>query len=657
MTVSASKQVTIPQAMDIAISHHKRGELEEAEKIYKQVIAAVPNQSDAMQLLGLIESKRGNNEKAISFIKQALSFVPNEHVYLSNLGNVYMGMGKYREAEEALQEAISINPNYHESLYNLATVYFRKGMWRESEEFFRRDIKVKPDCVESYCMLANIAMQIGGFPELIPEMLTALKYAPTHPDVLYNLGIAYRDKNELEQAISYLEKSYASRADTVVLDYMMNCKHRICDWSMDHKIRGELIEKVAYQNKGVLSPLTPHLSPVEITPEEQYLIVKRYTDKEVLEKGKTIIESVKFTHNRKRKGKIRIGYVSADVYNHAVMHLISGLFALHDRRKFEVYMYSLRHKDDFYLRRVQNTVDQFVDLRNKNDVEAANIIYNDEIDILIDLNGFTKGARTRIFAMRPAPVQVNYLGFPGTMGADFMDYIIADKFVITPEAAPHFAEKIIYMPHAYQANDREQQIADKIPTRAECGLPEEGFVFCCFNNTFKFEPMTFSVWMKILKRVKNSVLWVLESNNVAVGNLRKEAEKRGVDGNRIIFAKNIDKPEHLARMANAGLFLDTYFYNAHTTASDALWAGLPLITVPGKNFAQRVAGSLLMATNMPELICKDFAEYEEMAVELATNAEKYKAIKKKLWDNRLTCPLFDTNQFARDLEKAFEGII
>jgi hypothetical protein len=304
--------------------------------------------------------------------------------------------------------------------------------------------------------------------------------------------------------------------------------------------------------------------------------------------------------------------------------------------------------------RVSAAFDQFLDVRLKSDKEIAELSREMGIDIAVDLKGFTQDQRLGIFSYRAAPIQVSYLGYPGTMAAPYIDYLIADRTLIPEESQKHYSEKIVYLPHSYQVNDRQRVIAQKVFTREELGLPKEGFVFCCFNNNFKITPATFDGWVRVLKAVEGSVLWLLEDNEAAGRNLKKEAQARGLDPNRLVFAKRMKLPEHLARHRAADLFLDTLPYNAHTTASDALWAGLPVLTCMGESFASRVAASLLNAIELPELITDTQQEYEALAIELAKDADKLKGIRDKLERNRLTTPLFDTTLFTKHIEMAYE---
>ena len=356
---------------------------------------------------------------------------------------------------------------------------------------------------------------------------------------------------------------------------------------------------------------------------------------------------------RLKKEKIRLGYFSVDFKNHPVATLIAELLEIHNRNQFDICAFSLERTNDEMRQRLHKAFDYFIDVDTKSDVEIAQMARNLDIDIAIDLTGFTQDSRTGIFAYRAAPIQVNYLGYPGTMGAGYMDYIIADKTLIPVESQVFYSEKVVYLPNSYQVNDRKRLISNRLFTRKELGLPENEFVFCCFNNNFKILPSTFNGWMRILKAVEGSVLWLLQDNPWVIENLKKEAQIQGVDGQRLIFANRMSSSEHLARHHQANLFLDTLPYNAHTTTSDALWTGLPVLTLMGKSFASRVAGSLLNAIGLPELITHTQEEYEALAIELAKNPLKLADIKLRLANNRLNAPLFDTTLYAKHLEMAY----
>jgi protein O-GlcNAc transferase len=357
---------------------------------------------------------------------------------------------------------------------------------------------------------------------------------------------------------------------------------------------------------------------------------------------------------RYRHERIRVAYLSADLHEHATAYLMAELFERHDRERFEVTAVSWGPQVASPMRtRLQQAFEHFVDVRGRGDVEVAHWLREQEIDIAVDLKGYTFDARLGILAQRPVPVQVNYLGYPGTLAAPYIDYLIADAVVIPPEARMHYAEQVVWLPDSYQVNDRQRVIAARTPSRGELGLPERGIVFCSFNNNYKLTPEVFALWMRLLQQVEGSVLWLLEGNAAVAANLRREAQVRGIAPERLVFAPRAPLPEHLARQRTADLFLDTLPCNAHTTASDALWAGLPLVTCLGATFAGRVAASLLTAVGLPELITPSLAEYEALALRLATDPEALAAVKAKLARNRDTYPLFDSDRTRRHLEAAY----
>jgi predicted O-linked N-acetylglucosamine transferase (SPINDLY family) len=364
-----------------------------------------------------------------------------------------------------------------------------------------------------------------------------------------------------------------------------------------------------------------------------------------------------FMPKRPRGKKIRLGYFSADFGDHPVSFLTAGLFENHNQDQFEVFAFDLKNrKKDFLFNRIKNAFDHFIDVTNKNDQEVAQLARELKIDIAVDLGGFTQDARTGIFAYRAAPIQLSYIGYLGTMAAPYYDYLIADKTIIPPDLQTHYSEEIIYLP-SYQVNDLQRMSNDISFTRTELGLPEIGFVFTCFNNNYKILPSTFDGWMRILQKVEGSVLFIYADNRWAEANLKKEAQTRGVDPQRLIFGKRVPINQYTARYHNCDLFLDTTPYNAGTTASDALWSGLPVLTLIGESFAARVAASLLKAIDLPELIASTQNEYEELAIELATNTQKLAAIKQKLSDNRLSTPLFNTPLFTKNIETAYTKIM
>lgn len=428
---------------------------------------------------------------------------------------------------------------------------------------------------------------------------------------------------------------------------------RMCEWERLDEWRGKIRAILAKSETGMISPF--HLLSLPgMSAGEQRACADLWM-KTRIEASAAERADLAFTFRSAARPKIRLGYLSCDFHEHATSLLLVELLESHDRERFEVFAYSYGPDDGKGMReRLKKSFDRFVDIQTLSTSEAAQAIHQDEVDILIDLKGYTQANRTAILTFRPAPIQVNYLGYPGTLGGEFCDYIITDPFLTPPGSADDYSEAFAYLPNTYQPHGRQSPIGVR-PTRAEAGLAEQGFVFCCFNQAYKITPDVFDIWCRLLADVPGSVLWLLKST-LAEGNLRNEAYQRGISPDRLVFADDKPQVEHLGRLGLADLVLDTLPYNAHTTASDALWAGVPLVTCAGETFPSRVAGSLLHAIGLPELIADDLESYYDLAFDLATRPEHLSRIKHKLAANRLSAPLFDIRAYTRHLEGLFEAM-
>jgi protein O-GlcNAc transferase len=454
-------------------------------------------------------------------------------------------------------------------------------------------------------------------------------------------------QGKLPEAISSLRSAVALNPEygeaTALLEHQMR---HVCEWKGLDALSRSLIHMVE-QGSGEVNPFG--FLCVESTSAQQLLCARQWA----AQNAKYANDETPFTFQD--DGGITVGYLSADFHEHATAHLISELFSLHDRKRFRIVGYSYGPDDGSLAReRLIGSFDRFVDIRNESFVQSARRIRADGVQILVDLKGYTADARPKIMALRPAPIQVNYLGHPGTMGSDVIDYAIVDRIVVPQQEQAFFTEKLVHMPDCYQVNDSTRRISGRSPSRQECGLPEGGFVFCCFNASYKITPKVFNVWTRLLKSVQGSVLWLLDSNPNATANLKREAEARGVAAGRLVFAGHLPYADHLARFAVVDLFLDTFPYNAHTLASDALWGGCPVVTCSGRTFPSRVAGSLLRSVGLPELVCGSLAEYENLATALARNPERLRRVRQKLQTMRFAAPVFDSRRFTRHLEAAFE---
>ena len=528
--------------------------------------------------------------------------------------------GRFQDAAQRYRHAIALKPDYAEAWSNLGTVLDLVERRQEAVEAYRRAVALKPELTAAYVNLASSLWEQGKIGEAISVYNYALSIDPDQPGPMVDL---------------------------------YHLRRHACDWrdlaAQEHRIRSETYRR------GRPIPPFPVLNIQGDPAEEQQCA--RVWAKSLDRFSRAVLEHAQLP-SRANPRPIRIGYLSADFSRHATANLVTELIERHDRERFQVFGYSYGRDDRSEMRaRLVGAFDTFIDIQALPHAEAARRIHGDEIDILVDLKGYTTHTRTEILVHRPAPIQVNFLGYPGTMGAEFIDYLIADPFIVPEDAQGWFDEKIVYLPQCYQPNDTKRQIAAEAPSRKACGLPAEGFVFASFNNTYKITPEVFDCWMRLLAAVPGSVLWVLEANDLVKENLAREAAARGVDPARLVFAPKIDLKLHLARHIHADLFLDTLPVNAHTTASDALWAGLPVLTCSGKTFAGRVAGSLLHAAGLPELVTGSLAEYEAQALRLARSPGELATLRERLIRNRETAPLFDIGRYTRDLEAGFERMV
>jgi protein O-GlcNAc transferase len=614
LTMAASETTNLLQE---ALALHRRGAVAEAAARYADILRADPDNAEAHCYLGMIACQHGRFAEGAERARQSLACDrdnPRAHVLL---GRALAALGR---------------PN-------------------EALENFDRAIALEPDAARAHGHRADLLAELGRNAEAIVSYDRALALAPDAVADWFNRGGALTAVGRYEEAIASFQRAAAldpklGGADVLRAPLFLS-KLRICDWTSYREDAAQLLSMIRADE-----PLSVPFAAVFLpcSPGEQLQSARRYVQDQPafppLWRGEI------FAHDR-----IRVAYLSADFREHATSHLAAGLFEQHDRSRFEVTALSFGEDDNSAIRRrVAAAFERFVDVRGSSDQDIAELMRRLEIDIAVDLMGFTKDHRLGVLARRPAPIQVNYLGYPGTMGAPYVDYIIADATVIPEEHEACYGERVARLPGSYQVNDDKRLISPSVPSRRECGLPDNAFVFCCLNNTYKLNPDIFDIWMHVLQAVDNSVLWLLEDGATASANLRAAAERRGVPAHRLIFAAKTSLPEHLARQRHADLFLDTLPCNAHTTASDALWAGLPVLTQMGAAFPGRVAASLLRAVGLPELITMTPQDYERRAIELGKNPDALAAIRRKLAANRATTPLFDTALFARRIEAAYAAM-
>jgi len=621
-----------------------------AKAIYEDILKQRPNHFDALHFLGMIAYWTKNIHQAEQLFSRAIKVNPNNSAAYYNRGLALQDSKRLDEAIASYDKAIALRPDHATAYNNRGNALRDRRRVDEAIASFGKAIALKPDYADAYNNRGLAFLALKRLDEAIASYDKAIALRPDHAAAYNNRGKALRPLKRFDEAIASYDKGIALRPDFADGEAdRLHTKMQLCDWGDFNTECEHLILSV--RNKNVTRPPVPFIFvTIPSSSGEQLQCAKLNIAHHIPPSHAPIWQGERYNHDR-----IRLAYLSADFDQHPVSYLTAGLFDCHDKSRFATTAISIGPDSNSEMRqRLKSSFEHFIDAETQNDSQVANLVRSLEIDILIDLNGFTGDARTNIFACRPAPIQVNYLGYPGTMGASYIDYIIADEVVIPENQHRSYSEKIIFLPNSYLVNDDKRSIADRAFTRAELGLPQAGFVFCCFNNNYKITPRVFDCWMRILKQVENSVLWLSVRNATASSNLRKEALMRGIDPERLIFAERmLLLPDHLARHRLADLFLDTLPYNAHTTASDALWAGLPVLTCLGETFAGRVAASLLNAIRLPELITTTLDDYEQMAIDLAIHPEKLAAIKRKLAENRLTTPLFDTRLFTKHIEAAY----
>jgi predicted O-linked N-acetylglucosamine transferase (SPINDLY family) len=630
-----------------ALSLHELKNLEAAVASYDKAIELKPDLAEAYYSRGLSLHELKQLDAAIENYEKAIYLKPNYPQAYLNRGNALKELKHLDAAVASYDKAIELDLGLAEAYSNRGNALQELKQFDAAIACYDKAIVLRPDYAEAYSNRGNVQLELNQSSAAITSYDKAIAINPNLAEAYYNRGSALQKIKQFDAAVVSYGQAIALKPD---YDYLLGIRQHarmfICDWQNFNNAVLELSHKI--QNSKKASTCLAVLALPSKLSEQRKVAETWCADKHPFKPSLgPIIKS-------KKQSKIRIGYYSADFHNHATTQLMAELFEKHDKCHFELIGFSFGpNKIDAMRERVTQAFDQFIDVTSISDESVALMSRELGIDIAVDLKGLTQDARLGIFAYRVAPIQVSYLGYPGTLGVDYIDYLIADKTLIPVQSQQHYSEKIVYLPHSYQVNDRKRDIAPVLFTKEELGLPQESFVFCCFNNNYKITPDVFDTWCRILKAVKNSVLWLLEDNPMAAVNLRKEAQLRGVEPNRLVFAKRMNLPEHLARHKAADLFLDTLHYNAHTTASDALWVGLPVLTCLGEGFASRVAGSLLNAIGLPELITTTQNDYEALAIELATHPDKLKAIKDRLNNNRLTTPLFDTPSFVKHIESAY----
>jgi predicted O-linked N-acetylglucosamine transferase (SPINDLY family) len=630
---------------------------EEALASYDRALALDPKDALTHYNRGSVLKDLKRLEEALASYDAAIALDGDYAEAYVNRGNVLQELRQHAAAVESFGRAIELKPVFAEAFQGRGlSQYFLKRL-RQALTDYNKAIALKPDLSAAFLYRGHLLVDLDRFEEAAKDYSKATELKPD-AESYQSLAAALVRLKRFDLAIASFDKAMVLEPErNYLIGSSRAAKMHACHWDgLGADL--DLIADGLSAGKHVCNPLSVaalldssalQSSAGEIWVQDQIL--------SMCEEDLRRIDEIAPAHSgRPRSGKIRIGYFSADFRTHPVACLTAGMFERHDRSKFEVTAFAFGPEaNDAMVARLAKAFDRFVDVRQKSNLEVATLTRELGIDIAVDLNGFTAHRRTEIFALRAAPIQINFLGYPGTLGAHFMDYLIADGTVIPRAQQAHYAEKIVYLPNSFMPFDSNYAISDRVFAREEVGLPSTGFAFCCFNNHYKIMPAVFDRWMRILSRVEGSVLWLSQANATAVGNLRREAERRGVAGGRLIFAERMESlSEHLARLKAADLFLDTFPYNAHATAMDALWAGVPLLTCAGESFASRVAASLLCTAGLPEFVAGSPAQYEEKAVDMAKDPAGVAEARLKL--AKRDTPLFDTEMYTRNLEAAYEAV-
>jgi predicted O-linked N-acetylglucosamine transferase (SPINDLY family) len=621
-----------------------------AKDLLEQVVLIKPNFADAYNNIGICLEKLNDLDGAIKNYNLAINNRPNFAEAHNNIGVVFQKLRNFDQAILQYKKAITYKNLYLDAYVNLANLFKETKQFEEAIKNYDLAINLNPKLAEVYNNKGNALKEIRKFEEAIKNYDLAINLNPNFAEAYFNTATALQDIKNFEKAVLYFEKALLlDKEIPFCKGYLLHAKMLCCNWSGLNELYKEIYNDVE-KNRYSATPFGYQA----ICDDESNLqkCAQLYSSKRFPE-----IKNNLFSKKVSKNKKIKIGYLCGEFREQATSILMTEVWEKHNKEDFEIIAFDSGWDDKSLRRnRIINAFDKFIDISKVSDLDAAKIIYKEQIDILINLNGFFGTGRPVVFSYRPAGIQINYLGFPGTIGSKYIDYILCDQTVVPPESKKFYNEKIIYLPDSYQANDTKRNISDKKFLREELSLPKESFVFCCFNNNYKITPNMFDVWARLLKKIDNSVLWLIDGNSEATENLKKEAKIRNIDVCRLIFAKRMKLEDHLARHKNADLFLDTLPYNAHTTASDSLWAGLPVLTCLGKAFPGRVAASLLRSLDLPELITYSENEYISKAEELALNPEKLTLIKNKLDTNKFSQPLFNTELFCRNLESAFKII-
>ncbi|MBF0211517.1 MAG: DUF3808 domain-containing protein [Desulfamplus sp.] len=652
-------------SINLAIALKSLDKTDEAIEILEKSLKKFPNEPEILLNLGNIYHAKEEMDKAIKFFEALVAINPNHEKGLYNLGTTFMNMGQYAKSISYLERVLKLSPNDLHGLNNMGLVHFNIGDFKNALNFFEKAIELYPNFPKTYNNIALVYKRLEQKTNAMENFQYAIDRDPEFAEAYHNLAEMQRESSMLEDASINAKKAIELQPDlTPANTHYSYVLKWLCEWEEYDRLKVHIDKLVREEiDKGQSPGESPFMNIIREDDPSYNLKVANFFAHNFTETAKNL--NIKFAFDERLKEaknsktrKITIGYLSSNFRNHPMAHLLCDLFKSHNREQFQVNCYSIGHDDKSeYRKRFMQDADVFRDIRYVGYAESAQLIFDDGVDILIDLMGYTHGSRLEISALRPAPIQVRYMGMPGTTGGNLFDYIIVDEIVLPRDQQIHYAEKFIYMPYTYQINDRSKKISDEPVTRDMFNLPEDSFIFCSFNTSYKIDPIIFEAWMEILHKTENSVLWLMPDNERAGENMLKVAkEKHGISPDRIIYTKSIPIPEHLARIGLADLALDTRAVGGAATTSDALWGGVPVITLLGSRFVSRMSASILSAIGLDELITDNIEQYKELAIHFAKNRDSLKELKLKLRQNIETMPLFDTEGFTRHLERGFRRI-
>ena len=709
------RALNLQQSIQKAMALQSQGKHRAAAKIYRTILKAIPDQFEALHFLGILHAQQNNFGKAAKLFASAIDSEPSSYEAHNNLGNAYRKLDRPEDALACYRKAIALEPNFAEAHYNLGLALMALKHYEEAVRSYEQSLSIRPSIPQVYNNLGGALRALRRVEDAIACYETAIRLKPDFSEAYNNLGNALQMANRHHDAVELYGKAIELRPDSA--DYRANlgsvllslseyfkaeasfekaleldpkdgkalnglgqsllfqrryesaiavlrradkrglldptglallvrARRECCDWRDIESLEDRVVHNVRNGNTGT-DPFT--FFYIADSAADQSVCARQLAGRRPAAPVESLCNGQIYNHDR-----LRIGYLSADFHDHPTSQLAVQLFEFHDRDRFETYAFSCGIDDGSAIRqRIKRAFDHFIDARELSAVEAAEKIGSLEIDVLVDLSGYTMNSRLDILSHRPAAIQAHYLAYPGTLQTDFVDYMFVDGIVVPTDHGRYYSEQLVYLPDCYQISDDKRQVSEHTPSRKELDLPEDGVVFCSFNNSYKFTPRFFDIWIRLLHAVPGSVLWLLADHETVENNLRQEAEHRGIEAARIVFAPRVSTPDHLARMRQGDLFLDCLPCGAHTTANEALWVGLPVLTVTGQAFAGRVAASLLQTMEMPELVAATPEDYEAKALQMATQPGLLKEIRDKIARNRQRTPLFDSRRFTRHMEAAY----